>query len=158
MPTDKQVQERARQQGLQPKNDATRHLCFKLGKVVRRVYNLYHQPLAVFGLTPSQLFVFSALWMEDGINFSDLANRVAIDVSTLTGIIDRMEKVGFVERRPDPKDRRAVRLFLTEKGLDTGPAILKLADDLDSVMRRQFPKADMETFERVLRALGEAED
>ncbi|GEM_PF-1084886 len=138
--------------------DATRHLCFNLGKVVRRVYNVYHQPLAAFGLTPSQLFVFSALWMEDAINFSDLANRVAIDVSTLTGIIDRMERAGFVERRPDLKDRRAVRLFLTEKAKETGPSILKLAEKLDSVLRQPFAKEDVETFERVLRALGEAED
>lgn len=122
------------------------------------MYNVYHQPLAVFGLTPSQLFVFSALWMEDGINFSDLANRVAIDVSTLTGIVDRMERVGFVERRPDPKDRRAVRLFLTAKAKETGPGILDLAERLDSVLRAPFCKEDVDTFERMLKVLGEEED
>ncbi|MDO8473505.1 MAG: MarR family transcriptional regulator [Dehalococcoidia bacterium] len=135
--------------------DATRHLCFMLGKVVRRVVNLYHQPLAAYGMTPSQLFVFSALWMEDGINFSDLANKVAIDVSTLTGIIDRMEKRGLVERRPDQKDRRAVRLYLTDKAKETGPAVLKLAEDLDSVLRRPFSPDELEAFERVIKKLGE---
>ncbi|MEW6034463.1 MAG: MarR family transcriptional regulator [Chloroflexota bacterium] len=152
MPTDG----RPRQQVVE--FDATKHICFNLGKVVRRVYNLYHQPLAKYGLTPSQLFVFSALWMEDGINFSDLASRVSIDVSTLTGIIDRMEREGFVERKPDPRDRRSIRLFLTQNAKETGPAILMLADDLDAVLRRPFSQEEMETFERVLRALAEKED
>lgn len=158
MPTDKRAREGTKQQSQAVQYDATRHLCFNLGKVVRRVHNLYHQPLAAYGLTPSQLFVFSALWMADGVNFSDLAEMVAIDVSTLTGIIDRMGRVGLVERKPDSKDRRAIRLHLTDKAKETGPAILKLADGLDSILRRPFNKSDIETFERVLRALGEQQD
>lgn len=158
MPTDRRIREAPGKVTESSVHDATRHLCFNLGKVVRRVYNVYHQPLAVYGLTPSQLFVFSALWMEDGINFSDLAERVAIDVSTLTGIVDRMEKVGLVSRQPDAKDRRAIRLHLTDRAKQTGPEILKLADDLDAILRRPFDKSDIETFERVLRALGEQTD
>lgn len=156
MPTQKRVRQEANLE-CGPGTDATQHLCFMLGKVVRRVVNLYHQPLAAYGMTPSQLFVFSALWMEDGINFSDLANKVAIDVSTLTGIIDRMEKRGLVERKPDQKDRRAVRLFLTEKAKETGPAVLKLARDLDSVVRRPFSQEELDVFEHVMKKLGENE-
>lgn len=158
MPTNKRLQEAPRSEDHSVEHDASRHLYFNLGRVVRRVYNLYHQPLAVFGITPSQFFVFNALWVEDGINFSDLAKRVAIDVSTLTGIIDRMERAGYVERIPDEKDRRAVRLFLTEKAKDTGPAVLKSAQELDSIIRRPFSKSDIEAFERVLRALAEQGD
>ena len=158
MPTNKRLPEAPRSEDRNLEYDASRHLYFNLGRVVRRVYNLYHQPLAVFGITPSQFFVFNALWSEDGINFSDLARRVAIDVSTLTGIIDRMERAGYVERIPDQQDRRAVRLFLTEKAKDTGPSVLKLADELDSIIRRPFTKSDIDTFERVLKALAEQGD
>lgn len=158
MPTNKRLQEAPGSEDRSLEYAASRHLYFNLGRVVRRVYNLYHQPLAVFGITPSQFFVFNALWVEDGINFSDLAKRVAIDVSTLTGVIDRMERAGYVERIPDQKDRRAIRLFLTEKAKDTGPSVLKLAQELDSIIRRPFTKSDIETFERVLRALAKEED
>lgn len=135
--------------------DAKRHICFNLGKVMRQVYNYYEQKLSPLGLTPSQFFVFNALWMQDGINFSELEEQVSLDASTLTGIIDRMERNGFVERRQDLQDRRAVRVFLTPKAKEMGHQILKFADELDADLRRPFSEAEIRTFERVLTTLAE---
>ena len=69
--------------------DARKHICFNLGRVMRRVYDYYDQKLSEFELTPSQFFVFSALCMGDGITVGELGERVYLDSSTLTGIIDR---------------------------------------------------------------------
>jgi DNA-binding MarR family transcriptional regulator len=135
--------------------DARKHICFNLGRVMRRVYRYYEQRLSPFGLTPPQYFVFTALWMEDGINLGELGERVSLDSSTLSGIIDRMERNGWVERRQDMADRRSVRVFLTPKAKELGPRVLEFADELDADLRRPFSAAEMETFERVLRALAE---
>lgn len=132
-----------------------KHICFRLGKVMRRVYNYYQQKLAPFDLTPTQFFVFNALWAENGIRLSDLAERVALDGATLTGVIDRIEKVGLVERKGDPEDRRSIRVFLTEKGKEIAPRVLKFADELDEALRQPFPQRDMQVFEQVLGALAE---
>ena len=136
-------------------HDARRNICFNLGRVMRRVQDYYRQRLAPYGLTPAQFFVFNALWMEDGINFTELADRVSLDNSTLTGIIDRMETSGFVERRQDPENRRSVRVFLTPRARQVGPGILKLADELDVILRRPFSRLQMENFENVLRELAD---
>lgn len=138
--------------------DARKHICFNLGRVMRRVYDHYEQQLAPFGLTSPQYFVFNALWMGDGISVGELGERVALDTSTLTGIIDRMERNGYVERRPNPDDRRSVLVFLTAKARKLGPRILEFADELDNALRQPFSKKDMDSFERVLRALAEATD
>lgn len=136
-------------------NDARRHICFNLGKVMRRVYSYYQSRLAPYGLTPSQYFVFAALWCEDGVTLGDLGEKVALDASTLTGIIDRMEREGFVQRRPDPEDRRAIRVFLTDKAREVGGQVEPIATELDAELRALFSKEDMETFERVLHVLAE---
>lgn len=136
--------------------DARKHICFNLGRVMRRVYDYYEKRLSPFGLTPPQYFVFNALWMGDGITIGELGDRVSLDSSTLTGIIDRMEKSGYVERKPNPDDRRSALVFLTERAKELGPRILEFADELDTALKQPFSKKDMATFEKVLRALGEA--
>jgi DNA-binding MarR family transcriptional regulator len=136
--------------------DARDHICFNLGRVMRKVSDYYDQRLSPFNLTPPQFFVAAALWMGDGIGMSELGERVSLDSSTLTGIIDRMERNGYVERRQNPDDRRSVLLFLTPKAREIGPSVLQFADELDASLRRPFSKEDMDTFERVLRSLAEA--
>lgn len=136
--------------------DARKHICFNLGRVMRRVYDYYEQRLSSFGLTPPQYFVCNALWMGDGISVGELGERVSLDSSTLTGIIDRMERSGYVERRPNPADRRSVLVFLTPKARELGPRILQFADELDAALREPFSQEEMGTFERVLRSLAEA--
>jgi len=138
--------------------DARKHICFNLGRVMRRVYDYYEQRLSPFGLTSPQYFVFNALWMGDGISVGELGEQVSLDSSTLTGIIDRMERNGYVERRPSPDDRRSVLVFLSAKAREVGPRILEFADELDATLRQPFSQEEMATFERVLRSLGEVSD
>lgn len=135
--------------------DARKHICFNVGCVMRRVYEYYEQRLSPFGLTPPQYFVFNALWMGDGISVGELGKLVSLDSSTLTGIIDRMERSGYVERRPNPDDRRSVLVFLTPKARELGPRMLEFADELDVTLRQPFSQEEMDTFERVLRTLAE---
>lgn len=53
---------------------------------------------------------------DGGRRMTDLAEAVVLSKSGLTALIDRMEREGLVARRPDPRDRRAVRVVLTEGG------------------------------------------
>ncbi len=138
--------------------DARKHICFNLGRVMRRVYNHYDQRLLPFGLTSPQYFVFNALWMGDGISIGELGERVSLDTSTLTGIIDRMERNDYVERKPNPGDRRSVLVFLTPKARKVGPRILEFADELDATLKQPFSQEEMDVFERVLKSLAEMSD
>ena len=137
--------------------DARDHICFNIGKVMRKVYEHYESRLSPFGLTTPQYLVFNALWMGDGITIGELGQRVALDGSTVTGILDRMEKNGYVERRPNAEDRRSALVYLMDKSRSVGSQIIKFADELDANIRKKFSTRDIAVFERVLRELGESQ-
>jgi DNA-binding MarR family transcriptional regulator len=82
------------------------------GKMERRL----EQVLERHGLSIPQFDILATLDFEQGITQQELAGRLLVTKGNICGMIDRMEANGWVERRPDPIDRRANRLFLTRQG------------------------------------------
>jgi DNA-binding MarR family transcriptional regulator len=60
--------------------------------------------------------VLSHLWEQDGLTPSELAERLGVEPPTITNMLSRMEKAGFLERCRDQRDARCTRVYLTEKG------------------------------------------
>ncbi len=89
---------------------------FVLTKAQNAVQQLFKAELAPYGVTPGQYAVLKCLWDRDGQTAKQLSERLYLDGSTVTGILDRMENKSLINRQPDSKDRRAVRVMLTEKG------------------------------------------
>src|SRR5215472_19240411 len=92
------------------------HICFLLDVATRRITKFYNRRLRRFGITYNHLFILTCLWEQDGVQVKDLAHQLCLDSSSLTGHLDRMERVELVVRQDDPDDRRANQVFLTEKG------------------------------------------
>ncbi len=67
-------------------------------------------------IRPAYLGVLMCLWREDGQKVGDLGRCAGLEPSTMTGLLDRMERDDLVQRSPDPDDRRAQRVFLTGAG------------------------------------------
>lgn len=74
------------------------------------------EALGGHGLTLPQFDVLATLWHGEGITQQELAERLLVSKGNVVGLIDRVGAAGWVERRPDPEDRRANRLYLTEAG------------------------------------------
>jgi DNA-binding MarR family transcriptional regulator len=72
--------------------------------------------LAPHGLTLAQFDVLMTLCHGDGITQQELAERLLVTKANVVGLIDRVGAAGWVERRPDPEDRRANRIYLTDAG------------------------------------------
>jgi DNA-binding MarR family transcriptional regulator len=72
--------------------------------------------LRPYDLTWTGFVVLWVAWIWDGLETRQVAEHVGISKATLTGVMTTLETRGWVERRTDDKDRRRVRLFLTEKG------------------------------------------
>ncbi len=81
-------------------------------RIGRRLERLF----ARHGLTPAQFDVLATLQQGDGITQQELSERLLVTKGNVCGLIDRAEAAGWVERRPDPEDRRANRLYLTKSG------------------------------------------
>src|SRR5271170_2697460 len=74
------------------------------------------EALGAHGLTLPQFDVLATLWHGEGITQQELADRLLVTKGNVVGLIDRVSAAGWVERRPDPEDRRANRLYLTDAG------------------------------------------
>ncbi len=74
------------------------------------------EALGTHGLTLPQFDVLATLWHGEGITQQELAERLLVTKGNVVGLLDRVSAAGWVERRPDPEDRRANRLYLTDAG------------------------------------------
>ncbi len=92
-------------------------------------------------VNPAYLAVLMCLWKEEslddalaklgtsgGMKTADLARCAGIEPSSMTGVIDRMERDGLVRREDDPDDRRAQKIRLTDTGSDVRNAVIAAAD------------------------------
>ncbi len=69
-----------------------------------------------FGLSPKQLVLIWRLPPDRTMSMREMGDRLACDASFMTGMVDRLEEDGLIERRPDPDDRRVTQIALTGKG------------------------------------------
>src|ERR1700674_4515928 len=95
--------------------DLERSFGFLVNDVARLFGRRFDQNGRRLGLTRAQCRTLGYLTRYEGINQDRLADLLKIRPMTLVRQIDRMEEAGWIERRPDPADRRARRLFLTAK-------------------------------------------
>ncbi len=72
--------------------------------------------MAEVGLHVGQEMVLSHLWDQDGLTPSELADRLNVEPPTVTNMLSRMEKAGYLARCRDSRDARCTRVHLTEKG------------------------------------------
>lgn len=89
---------------------------FLLAKICHLHYIRAHSLLEAIGLYRGQPPLLHALWEQEGLSHTQLAERLQISPATTTKMVQRMEKTGFLQRRPDPGDERVSRVFLTETG------------------------------------------
>ena len=72
--------------------------------------------LAAIGLYAGQEMFLWHLWQEEGLTQSQLVERMCVQPPTVSKMLDRLEKAGLVERRPDAENSRLSRVYLTEQG------------------------------------------
>ena len=91
-------------------------LCFPLYAAARNVTGLYTPLLKPLGLTYTQYVVLLVLWEKDGVPVSEIGRRLMLDNGTLSPLLKKMEKSGYISRRRSSEDDRVVIITLTEEG------------------------------------------
>ena len=99
--------------------------------------------IGINNIKPAYLGVLLALWNEDGLKANELGKRAGLEPSTMTGLIDRMENDYLVVRKNDPNDRRANRIYLTEKGVDAKTYATEVVSTTLEKTFRTIPKKDI---------------
>jgi DNA-binding MarR family transcriptional regulator len=93
-----------------------RQVCFALAVASRSVIALYRPLLEPMGITHPQYLVMLALWERSPLSVKQLSGLLQLDPGTLSPLLKRLEVIGYVTRRRDPRDERALAVELTEEG------------------------------------------
>ena len=104
-------------------------------------------------VTLPQSGILFLLEQNDGRSMTELAQPLGIDNSTITGLIDRLEKAGFVQRRPNNTDRRMLRIHITEKGREEAGKARPVIQKINEEIKAGFTPTEIETFKNVLNSL-----
>jgi MarR family transcriptional regulator for hemolysin len=96
-----------------PKTSIEREVAFNISDVARLMRTYVDQRARELGMTRAQWAVLARIDRNEGVRQGELADTLDLQPITLTRLIDRLCDGGLIERRPDPSDRRAKRLYLT---------------------------------------------
>ena len=128
-----------------------REFAFMLNDVARMLRTYADHKAAQFGITRAQWVVLVRLDRSEGMKQSELAEMLDLQPISLTRLLDRLCECGLIERRPDPVDRRAKRLFLTPAAR---PLLEKLGDLGEELMATALTGVEREAVERMVAQLS----
>lgn len=132
-----------------------REIAFTIMDVARMLRTYADQRARQFGISRAQWTVLVRLDRSEGLKQSELAEILDLQPISLTRLLDRLAENGLIERRPDPHDRRANRLYLTPAAR---PLLVELADLGHEMMDTVLEGFDAGANERLLSALNVMRD
>ncbi len=138
-----------------PPPSVNREFAFILNDVARLLRTHADHKAAQFGMTRAQWAVLVRLDRCEGLNQSELAELLDLQPITLTRLLDKLCDSGLIERRPDPGDRRAKRLFLTAAAR---PVLERLSVLGEETMANTLEGVDRESVEQMVSKLAVVKD
>jgi MarR family transcriptional regulator, transcriptional regulator for hemolysin len=120
-----------------------REMLFELSDVARAMRTFIDQCAREHGMTRAQWGALVRLERQEGMTQAELADSLEIQPISLVRLIDRLCDAGQVERRPHPRDRRANRLYLTDKGRSTLIRLTPFGRDMASDILASLDEADV---------------
>jgi len=128
-------------------------ICFRLGALSRKISRHYRDRIAEFNLTHSQLFILAQVIEMEGATPSQLAEKTFTDRATVTGLIDRLERDGWVERRPGRSDRRTLCVYLSEKAKEHRDSFVALFSEINGSFIHRFTANEWKQLQKLLSRL-----
>lgn len=117
---------------------------------------IFDAKLKPYDMTMSQGWVLVHLWREDGLNQSELAERMDVATVTTSKLIDRLEARGFVERRADPDDRRSNKIYGTEQGVALVKVLTQIVYEVDEIANANISEKELATTLKTLMKMRES--
>lgn len=112
------------------------------------------EKLSAFDITPIQYAVLYCLWEKNGKSPKEIAERLKLENSTISGILERMEKKDLIERRISKEDRRFIQVFATKKGASLEKDVLNAVEEVNEEVMSVFSEDECETLKSHLKLLA----
>ena len=128
---------------------------FQLTRASQAGVGFWANKVKHLGVTASQALLLNFLGEEDRILSRSLGQKLQISSATMTGILDRLEKLALVERQPHPDDRRAILVCLTDQGRNYAKEINAIMVDANREYLDRLSSAQANAFRKTLKTLSE---
>jgi DNA-binding MarR family transcriptional regulator len=129
-------------------------LWIRLATTFNLVYQEIKHQISRDRVTVPQLDIISCLGRTRGLPLSELAERLLVSGGNVTGIIDRLERDGYVYRARDDRDRRVIRALLTEKGYELYKTFLPRYKDIVTTINKGLTPQERKDLQRLLKKLS----
>ena len=129
------------------------YLSYLLARASHTVYREFHAQVHAVGLSSLQWRLLATLSDGDGLTIGELAREILAQQPTLTKLVQRMEKAGWVRRGEDPADARRTLVFETAQGRATVAALLTQAKAHEASLLQGFSQRDVTALKKILRTL-----
>ena len=125
---------------------------FLISKVCQKLIINLQKAFSESGVevTPIQVMLLFFLQKNDGSRLTQISQGLMLENPTVTGLIDRLEKLGYVKRSDHPNDRCVYLVHITEKGDKGAEKELLLIKKLNEQIKEGYSKGEIEDFKKVL--------
>lgn len=111
-------------------------------QVIRLHFIRSHSYLEKIGIYPGQAPLLFTLKKKDGQSQKELSKKLSVTPATITVMVQRMEKNGYVRRENDEKDKRISRIFINEKGIEICDELYKIHKEIEVECMINFKEED----------------
>ena len=125
-------------------------LLSQVHQVCGRVWNKILRENNMADLEGARGRIIFALWGNDGVPIKTLCEKTSLDKSTLTGIIDRLERDGYIERKPSETDKRSTLISLTGKEQEFAKNVQKVSNQMNEIFYKGFTDEEITQFDKML--------
>ncbi|WP_048126582.1 MarR family transcriptional regulator [Methanosarcina sp. WH1] len=130
-----------------------------MGKIISYIYRnqriFLDRELEPYGIGSGQFSFMMSLMVKEGGRQEDLARKYKMDKATAAWAIKKLEDAGYVCRQQDPEDKRAYRVFVTEKGRSMEEKMMEIALKWDSIVLSGFSKEEKQLQAAFLERMGQ---
>lgn len=125
-------------------------LISRIKQVGTRIFDRMLASSGIDAFNGAQGRILYVLWQHDHITISSLSAQTSLANTTLTAMLDRMEKMGLIVRKADPQDRRNRLIALTEKAKALQEDYTKISQQMNEIYYTGFTEAEIVQFEAYL--------
>jgi DNA-binding MarR family transcriptional regulator len=126
---------------------------YKIGRLSRSAHVYFKHRFGELGLGHAQGLTLHHICRQDGIDQLALLNKVRLDKSSLTSQLKKLEEHGYIVRKPDPADRRAKRIFITDKTRALQDDLHDIFASWTGILTKGLDDTERETLIRLLDTL-----
>lgn len=128
-------------------------LISKIHQLSGRIFTRMLKEYGIKEINPAQGRIMFVLWQNDGIAINELSKETSLSKSTLTSMLDRLERTGFIRRKASDKDRRKIYIWRTEKDKSFQKQYVEVSKKMAGIYYKGFTEKEMDSFEKMLKRI-----